>query len=251
MKKATYANSSGFSTYTSGIFAAMSTPPQGYKSITGLVDEAAPTPSGQVPGLQPGQHPGQLKPQEIKCSVCGSLVTGQKYVLNAQPACARCAVAAGAPVDSSAAFSTAVVYGIGAAIAGLAFYAGFTIAFHFYIGYVALAVGWLIGKAMMAGSKGIGGRKYQIVAALLTYFAISLASVPILLAEAYEKGTEIDWANFAGVLVVYGIASPILDLAGGMAFGLIGLLILFVGLRIAWRLTAAKKVIVAKPAGSY
>lgn len=229
----------------------MSTPGQGYKSITGLVNDPTFTAPGQTPGLQPGQHPGQLKPQEIKCSVCGGLVSGQKYLLNAQPACARCAVAAGAPVDSSAAFTTAVVYGIGAALAGLAFYAGFTIAFHFFIGYVALAVGWLIGKAMMAGSKGIGGRKYQIVAVMLTYFAISLASVPILLAEAYEKGTDIDWANFAGVLLAYGIASPILDLAGGMVFGLVGLLILFVGLRIAWRLTAARKVIVAKPAGSY
>ncbi len=229
----------------------MSTPGQGYKSITGLVDESPTSTPAQIPGLQPGQHPGELKPVEIKCSVCGGLVSGQKYVLNAQPACARCAVAAGAPVDSGTAFSTAVVYGVGAAFAGLAFYAGFTIAFHFYIGYVALAVGWIIGKAMMAGSKGIGGRKYQIVAILLTYFAISLASVPILIAEAYGKGQDIDWAKFSGVLVVYGIASPILDLLGGVGFGLIGLLILFVGLRVAWRLTAAKKVIVAKPAGTY
>jgi hypothetical protein len=229
----------------------MSTPGQGYKSITGLVDESPTSTPGQMPGQQPGRHPGELKPTEIKCAVCGGLVSGQKYLLNAQPACQRCAVAAGAPVDSSAAFTTAVVYGIGAAFAGLAFYAGFTIAFHFYIGYVALGVGWMIAKAMMAGSKGIGGRKYQIVAVILTYFAISLASVPILVAEAYEKGQAIDWAQFAGVLVVYGIASPILDIAGGMAFGLIGLLILFVGCRIAWRLTAAKKVIVAKPAGTY
>jgi hypothetical protein len=229
----------------------MSTPPQGYKSITGLVDDAAFTPSAQMPGQQPLQHAGVLNPTEIKCSVCGSLVTGQKYVLNAQPACARCAVASGAPVDSGAAFSTAVVYGIGAAIAGLAFYAGFTIAFHFYFGYVALAVGWIIGKAMMAGSKGIGGRKYQIVAALLTYFAISMASVPIMIAEVYAAGKDIDWGKFIGVLLAYGVASPVLDMLGGAVHGLIGLVILFVGLRIAWRLTAARRVIVAKPTGSF
>jgi hypothetical protein len=223
----------------------MNTPSQGYKSITGLVDEAPTSTPGQMSGAQPGQ----LKATELKCAVCGSLISGQKYVMNAQPACQRCAAAAGAPVDSSAAFTTAVVYGIGAAIAGLALYAGFTIAFHFYFGYVALAVGWIVAKSMMAGSKGVGGRKYQIVAVLLTYFAISLASVPILIAEAYAKGNDIDWTKFAGVLLAYGIASPILDLIGGVGFGLIGLVILFVGLRVAWRLTAARKVIVAKPTG--
>jgi hypothetical protein len=233
----------------------MSNPEEGYKSITGLVDYQGPMSATQTGvSFKPGSHPGELKTAgaaEIKCSVCGSLIEGQKYVLNAQPACTRCAVAAGAPVDSSAAFSTAVVYGVGAAFAGLAFYAGFAIAFHFYIGYVAVAVGWLIGKAMMAGSKGIGGRKYQIVAVALTYFAISMASIPIGIAEVYEKGKDVDWGSYAGSLIVLGIASPILEVLARGALGLVGLVILFVGLRIAWRLTAARKVIVAKPAGSY
>jgi hypothetical protein len=85
---------------------------------------------------------------------------------------------------------------------------------------------------------------------LLTYAAISLASVPILIAEAYETGQAIDWGKFAGVLVVYGIASPILDLMGGMVHGLIGLVILFVGVRIAWRITAAKKIKLPTAAGT-
>ncbi|MGD0911279.1 MAG: hypothetical protein ABR928_05245 [Terracidiphilus sp.] len=231
----------------------MTTPEQGYKSITGLVDEnaSAPAPKAGV-DFTPGAHPGALKTStEIKCSVCGSLITTQAYELNGGPACDRCAVSAGAPVDSHTAFTTAVVYGIGAAFGGLAFYAGFTIAFHFYIGYVALAVGWMVGKAMMAGSKGIGGRRYQVAAALLTYAAISLASIPIMIAEVYEKGKDVDWAQFAPVLVVYGIASPILDIAGGAVNGLIGLVILFVGLRIAWKLTSAKKIKVTGPVGSF
>jgi|SRR5580658_525396 hypothetical protein len=220
------------------------TPQQGYKSITGLVDDIDSTPGPQAGvDFTPGRHPGLLKSStEVKCSVCGILLSGQAYQVKGQPACVGCATAAGVAVDSQAAFTTALLYGIGAAFGGLALYAGFTIAFHFYIGYVALAVGWMVGKSMMAGSKGVGGRKYQIVAVLLTYAAISLASVPILIAEAYETSKDIDWGKFAGVLVVYGIASPILDLMGGMVQGLIGLVILFVGVRIAWRITAAKKI---------
>jgi hypothetical protein len=41
-------------------------------------------------------------------------------------------------------------------------------------------------------------------------------------------------------LVLWGIASPFLELQYGV-FGIIGLVILFVGLRIAWRVTAAKR----------
>ena len=233
------------------------TPEQGYKSITGLVDYNGPNAAPRAGvDFTPGHHPGELKSAaltEAKCSVCGALLTGQAYQVNGKPACVGCATAAGVAVDSNAAFSTAVIYGIGAAVAGLAFYAGFTIAFHFYIGYVALAVGWMVGKSMMVGSKGVGGRKYQIAAVALTYAAISLASVPIMIAEAYQAGKDIDWAKFAPGLVMYGIASPILDLMGGMAHGLIGLVILYVGLRIAWRITGAKKIRVqqAKAAGTF
>jgi hypothetical protein len=42
-----------------------------------------------------------------------------------------------------------------------------------------------------------------------------------------------------GVLALIGLASPFLELQDPV-HGLIGLVILFVGVRIAWRLTAAK-----------
>ena len=168
--------------------------------------------------------------------------------MNMKVVCQECASAAGAPVDSSSAFTTAVIYGAVAALVGLAFYAGFTIVFHFYIGYVALAVGALIAKAMMAGSKGIGGEKYQVVAAVLTYLSISLASIPILIAAAYQSGrTDIDWGALAPRLLFYGFASPFLRLKYSVASGLIRLAILAVGLRIAVRLTAGKTIQYVKP----
>ncbi len=75
----------------------------------------------------------------------------------------------------------ALLYGVGAAVAGLILYATFAIATGIIIGYVARfpGVGWMIGTAMMKGSNGIGGRRYQITAVLLTYAAVSMAAVPV------------------------------------------------------------------------
>jgi hypothetical protein len=162
----------------------------------------------------------------------GAVGTGTVGVVTADPV---------QPTGEEGSFIQGLVLGVIAAAVGLAFYAAFTIITHFYVGYVALAVGWLVGSAIKFGSKGVGGPKYQIAAVALTYAAISLAEVPILVARAMEHGaSEIDWAGMAPKLILWGIASPFLELQSGV-FGIIGLIILFVGLRIAWRVTAAKR----------
>jgi hypothetical protein len=108
-----------------------------------------------------------------------------------------------------------------------------------YLGYVALAVGFMVGKAMMLGSGGVGGPRYQFAAVVLTYAAISLASIPIEISEALNQGYAVNWGTMAVPLLVAGIISPFLKLALG-AYGIIGLVILFVGLRVAFRLTREK-----------
>jgi len=55
------------------------------------------------------------------------------------------------------------------------------------ISYMSIGVGWLVGTAMMKGSNGVGGRRYQIVAILLTYAAVSMAAVPIGIHFAGER----------------------------------------------------------------
>jgi len=92
------------------------------------------------------------------------------------------------PKDSHAGYVRGLLFGIGAAIVGMIFYAGFTIVTGIYIGYVSLAVGWLVGKAIMLGSKSIGGKRYQIAAVILTYAAVSLAAIPIAISY-YVKAT--------------------------------------------------------------
>jgi hypothetical protein len=213
-----------------------------------------PGPVNLIPGSGEGLSPAAQTPQFLKaeygsqpgtqlCAICGGSIGVRSYVVDSKLACARCAAAGGAKLagDSHAAFMQSLIFGAGAAILGLVCYSAFTIVTHFYLGYVALAVGWLVGKAMMMGSKGVGGARYQIAAVFLTYAAISLASVPILVARTLQSGeANIDWTSVAGKLVSWGIASPFLELERGVS-GAIGLVILFVGLRIAYRMTAAKR----------
>lgn len=138
-------------------------------------------------------------------------------------------------------FVQAIVYGTGAAIVGSILYAAFTIVTHIQLGYVAVGVGYLVGKAMLHATGGLGGRKYQVVAAVLTYFSVSMAAVVQILWAFRERGFS--HINGAGLMMLaeYGVASPFLRLRGGLG-ALIGLFILFIGIRAAWSLTADRRV---------
>jgi hypothetical protein len=120
-------------------------------------------------------------------------------------------------------------------------------------------VGFIVGKAMSVGSGGVGGRRYQIVAVLLTYLAVSLSAVPIAIHQMRQHRAQVqsteaaapqsgaaNVAKAAGVLALIGIASPFLDLQDPV-HGIIGLVILFVGIRFAWRFTAGRTVTVSGP----
>jgi hypothetical protein len=172
------------------------------------------------------------------------------------------------PADSHAGYVRGILFGVGAAIVGMAGYAGFTILTGLYIGYVSLAVGWLVGRAIMLGSKGIGGRRYQIAAVILTYAAVSLAAVPIAISyqlkakshsesvqpQQQQSATEAENSqpeqaqpkpklSFGAAilqLLVIGLASPFLELQDPV-HGIIGLVILMVGIRIAWQITTGSR----------
>jgi len=224
------------------------------------------------------------------CRICGQTIVGSYYRVNNAMACASCADQAqrGQPRDSHLAYSRALLLGIGAAVLGMALYAGFAILTEIVIGYVALAVGWLVGKAMLKGSNGIGGLRYQITAAILTYAAVSVAAIPIYIGlaikhhqplgqhEQRQAAPSADEGSASGggdspvqapdaqaagqhhrpglgaalaMMVGIGLASPFLELADPV-HGIIGLVILAVGIRIAWRMTAMRKLAVDGPYSS-
>jgi len=213
--------------------------------------------SNGVPQFTTAEYSTQ--PGATACKSCGQAISGAYYRVNGVPACANCAqrIKEQIPSDSHSAFARGISLGLGGAILGLALATGWI------VGFVSLAVGFIVGKAIAFGSGGVGGRRYQVAAALLTYMAVSLAAVPIAISQqmkqksAQQQAQASDPATAAaqpkmhplkalGVLTLIGLASPFLDLANP-AHGLIGLIILFVGIRIAWRLTAGRAVNIVGP----
>lgn len=202
------------------------------------------------------------------CKSCNQPAVGSYYRVNGALACERCKeqLEAQLPKDSHAAFVRGLLFGVGGAILGLILYSAFGIVTGLEIGYISLAVGYIVGKAMRTGSRGIGGRRYQVVAVILTYAAVSMSAIPIGIsqyakekeahpqAEAAKPATgapqpakpKVSLGAALAGLAVLGLASPFLALEDPF-HGVIGLVILLVGIRIAWQLTASPKIDILGP----
>ena len=202
---------------------------------------------------------------DLICKSCGKPIVGALYRVYGVPVCASCTRRIQEqrwPKDSHSAFVRGVLFGIGGANLGHVIYVVFDIDTGLIAGIVSLEVGFLVGKEILMGSGGAGGRRYLVAAVLLTYLAVSLAAVPIAIslhmnhksaqrtAQASDSATasapKMSPLKTAGVLMLLGVASPFLALSNP-AQGVIGLVILFVGIRIAWRMTAARPVNIVGP----
>jgi hypothetical protein len=219
------------------------------------------------------------KPGSNGCQFCQQPIGGTYYRVNGAIACPRCAekMHSEVGVDKHAAYGRALVYGIGAAVAGLIGYAVIAILLQgWVISYMSIGVGWIVGTAMMKGSNGAGGRRYQIAAVLLTYAAVSMAEIPIWIHFAGERQQQrqaqqqkleeeqrqlegesgrrpsepqpapraerpqVNLGTWLGRVALLGLASPFVQLSGNFFWGAMGLLILFFGMRIAWKITAGR-----------
>jgi hypothetical protein len=107
------------------------------------------------------------------------------------------------------------------------------------VSIVAIGIGWLIGKAMMTGSNGIGGRGYQVVAVVLTCFSVSCGHVFDILwmgrAQLAALGNHPLW--LFEICVRWALIGPFSALSNPFN-GVLGLLILFFGMRSAWQMAA-------------
>jgi hypothetical protein len=214
--------------------------------------------SDRVPQFATAEY--SAKPGE-PCKACGQAVSGAYYQVNGAKTCSTCAqrIKEQLPKDSHAAFARAVLFGVGGALLGLGIYVGFALATGLIAGLVSLAVGYIVGRAILMGSGGVGGRRYQIAAVLLTYIAVSLAAVPIAVSQHMKQrsaqaqsrisasnSSTVSVSKALGTLALIGLVSPFLGLSNPMQ-GIIGLIILFVGIRIAWRMTGARPVSIRGP----
>jgi hypothetical protein len=220
--------------------------------------------SSGVPQFSTAEYAGQ--PAKTQCKSCGQAISGSYYKVNGVPVCATCAERLKAQIlkDSHSAFVRGILFGVGGAIIGFIIYVAFALMTGLVAGIVSLAVGFLVGKAIVKGSGGVGGLRYQVAAVILTYMAVSLSAVPIAVSQYKKQHSAQQQAQVSdpaavqapkakmrvgralGMLTILGLTSPFLGLSHP-AQGIIGLIILFVGLRIAWRITAGRPVNIVGP----
>jgi hypothetical protein len=214
-----------------------------------------------VPQFATAEYSGT--PSGAACKGCGQPISGAYYQINGIPACEKCTRQIKDRIlnDSHAAFVRGVLFGVGGAILGLVIYVAFALGTGLVIGYISLAVGYIVGKAIVMGSKGRGGRRYQVAAIVLTYMAVSLSAVPIAVSlhmkqksaqqqaqvgDSSTRAPKMSPGKAVATLTLLGLASPFLALSNP-AHGIIGFIILLVGIQIAWKITAAKRMNIVGP----
>jgi hypothetical protein len=216
----------------------------------------------------------------VTCVVCKKPVGGEYYAINGKSVCATCrdrVVAAAAPPRTVGPLVRAALFGLGAAIAGAAVYYAVIAIANLEIGIVAILIGYMVGWAVRKGSGGRGGRRVQILAVALTYWAVGLAYAPLAYKEVKRGDKSVANADSSAVstpatadssgnttsveqpvsaregLVAIGavfllvFALPVMTIFGSLPFGLISALIIFIGMRQAWVMTAAHALEVSGP----
>jgi len=226
----------------------------------------------------------------VTCVVCGKSVGDEYYTVNGKSVCDTCrqvVISAAATPKSAGPLVRAGLFGLGAAIAGAAIYYAVIAIANLEIGIVAILIGYMVGYAVRKGAGGRGGRRFQIVAAVLTYWAVGLAYTPLAFKELTKKdktsssllagstrapdsstvaATRADTTAKAvtssdkdapvtgrdalvaiGSLVLLVFALPVLSIVGSMPMGLISALIIFIGLRQAWSMTAVHALEISGP----
>jgi len=131
---------------------------------------------------------------DIRCAQLGVPITGEYYLVNGQvispEAKAGIAEAAGVASGGVSRFSKAALYGVLAALLGSLLYFLVSWLTGYELGLISIVVGIMVGKAVFMGSGNRGGRKYQVLAVLLTYFSIVSSYVPLVIMQLSEEQTE-------------------------------------------------------------
>ncbi len=191
----------------------------------------------------------------LACLACKQPITATYHELNGRPICASCLAAFEAHlahVRSLRTFGRAALYGGAAAAAGSVAWHFITKVTGYELAIVAIGIGIGVGHAVRHATYGMGGKRYQALAMFLTYSAIVLTYIPMIL-SALKKGqpaapllpppTLVQFVSAWALLIGIAYVAPFL---AGMK-NILGLLIIGIGLYEAWKYTAAAPLVMRGP----
>jgi hypothetical protein len=221
--------------------------------------------------------PDLASPQGATCAECKQTIASEYFDINGDTVCASCR----RQIEQLAAtprglgvLGRSALFGLGAAIGGAILYYAVIAITDFEIGLVAIAIGFMVGWGVRTGARGRGGRRFQILALVLTYWAVGLAYTPFLFRQmanadqaqeapvstapdsaapdaaaetAPEPLTGGQFALAIGFLFGLSFALPILTVMSSLPGGLISAAIIAFGMHQAWQMTGAPHLVISGP----
>jgi len=176
------------------------------------------------------------------CTGCQQPIAGDYYDINGTPFCAACTSAirqAHGGTPGGADFARALGAGVGAGAVGSALYYVIERISGYRLSILAIAVGFLVGRAVRWGAGGRGGLLYQVLAVVLTYVAIAFSWLPIVLEKSdgsFGVGDLVPLSAFLLALPIrIGLESPF------------ALVVIGIGLWEAWKFTAPVSLAIRGP----
>lgn len=225
------------------------------------IPQAETIPAAETLQFRKAEHASEAA-SAPKCAICSRPIGDSYYHAQGQVVCPLCAKAVEAGQNAPLAHTLAksFAYGLGAALAGTALFSIVWIVTDYQLALIAILIGFMVGKAVRKGSKGLGGRSQQIMAVLLTYFSISGSYIPVSVYHYYKESSHKTEAaeqtnapaeaaplgGFVVSLIGLAVAAPFMSLGQGMG-GLLTLFIIFIGLQRAWQMTGRSSILVMGP----
>lgn len=168
------------------------TPPTGEASDLQFDHAEVDSASGGSDSSQGHGVPGTM---HVQCDSCSIELSEAYYAVGDAAMCGNCKEEVATALESRTQpgrFLRALGYGVPAAMLGSAIYYAIVAITDYEIGLVAILIGFMVGAAVRAASGPGGGRRYQVLAAGLTYCAIVTTYVPFVLEGLQEAVAEED-----------------------------------------------------------
>jgi len=193
------------------------------------------------------------------CENCRQPLVSEYFDINGRAMCPSCHARIASAIETprgAGPMLLAAMFGMGAGIAGAIVYYAVIAITNFEIGIVAILIGYMVGYAVRKGAGGRGGRRFQVLAVALTYFAVALAYVPLILpatlnakpsaaaapaapGDAVKPPATASPIKLAAILIGFTVALPVIMVIGGLPSSLLSAAIIFFGMKQAWRMTGA------------
>ncbi|MDC0743911.1 hypothetical protein [Polyangium mundeleinium] len=182
--------------------------------------------------------------RHVQCSACQSAITTAYYQLLDKVLCSSCRDAVNRSSEdarSTSAFGRAFLLAGGVALGCGVVYALFVHFTRIQLALATIGIGVLVGRVIQSVTRGFGSTKHQVLAVVLTYLASAMGYLPAILAEM-NAGDDTQSLGLIGSIVyvvlvsAFTLIAPLLDIMNGFS-GILGVLIIFFGLRTAWQVS--------------